>query len=66
VVRLAPRTASDPMRVPFTQEELATSLGLARSTVAEQLAVLRRSGALASGRPLVVADLELLAGFADA
>ncbi|TDD51610.1 Crp/Fnr family transcriptional regulator [Kribbella antibiotica] len=66
VVRLAPKTASDPMRVPFTQEELAASLGLARSTVAEQLGVLRRSGALASGRQLVVADLELLADFAAA
>ncbi|MFK4089285.1 Crp/Fnr family transcriptional regulator [Kribbella sp. NPDC020789] len=64
VVRMAPRTVSDPMRVPFTQEELAASLGLARSTVAEQLGVLRRSGALAPGRQLVVADLARLADFA--
>ena len=48
------------MRIPFTQEELSTSLGLARSTVAEQLTALRTSGALAPGRQLVVADIERL------
>jgi len=64
VARLAPATVPDPLRLPFTQEELAVSLGLARSTVAEQLGILRRSGALAPGRRLVVADLELLADFA--
>ncbi|HZX09195.1 Crp/Fnr family transcriptional regulator [Kribbella sp.] len=58
---LAPSTAPNPMRVPFTQEELASALGLARSTVADQLTVLRTSGALGPGPQLIVADLGLLA-----
>ncbi|GAA0615179.1 Crp/Fnr family transcriptional regulator [Kribbella sandramycini] len=58
---LAPSTAADPMRVPFTQEELAGSLGLARSTVADQLTTLRAAGALTRGPHLVVADLDRLA-----
>ncbi|MGZ0152692.1 Crp/Fnr family transcriptional regulator [Kribbella sp. WER1] len=58
---LAPATATNPLRVPFTQEELAAALGLARSTVADQLTVLRTSGALAPGPHLIVADLGLLA-----
>ncbi|MEU8224935.1 Crp/Fnr family transcriptional regulator [Kribbella sp. NPDC048915] len=60
-VVVAPATAPHPMRVPFTQEELAGSLGLARSTVADQLTNLRASGALAPGPQLVVADLGRLA-----
>jgi CRP-like cAMP-binding protein len=60
-VVLAPTTAAHPMRVPFTQEELAGSLGLARSTVADQLNHLRALGALAPGPHLVVADLSRLA-----
>ncbi|MFI5733676.1 Crp/Fnr family transcriptional regulator [Kribbella sp. NPDC051587] len=60
-VVLAPTTAANPQRVPFTQEELAGSLGLARSTVADQLTTLRASGALTRGPHLVVADLEKLA-----
>ncbi|MBB5977146.1 Crp/Fnr family transcriptional regulator [Kribbella solani] len=60
-VVVAPATAANRMRVPFTQEELAGSLGLARSTVADQLTNLRASGALTPGPQLVVADLELLA-----
>lgn len=61
VVGLAPPGSPNPMRIPFTQEELAGSLGLARSTVADQLGALRASGALAPGRQLIVADLERLA-----
>ncbi|GAA1695807.1 Crp/Fnr family transcriptional regulator [Kribbella yunnanensis] len=60
-VALAPATAADPRRVPFTQEELAGALGLARSTVADQLTTLRASGALTRGPHLVVADLDRLA-----
>ncbi|MFI7066693.1 Crp/Fnr family transcriptional regulator [Kribbella sp. NPDC050124] len=61
VVRLAPPEVQNPDRVPFTQEELAGSLGLARSTVAEQLTRLRSAGALAPGPQLIVADLDRLA-----
>lgn len=61
VVRLAPPGSPNPMRIPFTQEELAGSLGLARSTVADQLGALRASGALAPGPQLIVADLDRLA-----
>lgn len=60
-VVLAPGTSTNPMRVPFTQEELASGLGLARSTVADQLAALRTSGALGPGPHLIVADLSALA-----
>ena len=60
VVSQAPPTAENRMRIPFTQEELAGSLGFARSTVAEQLTALRTSGALAPGRQLVVADIDRL------
>lgn len=60
-VVLAPAAAPNPLRVPFTQEELAGALGLARSTVADQLTTLRASGALTPGPHLVVADLGMLA-----
>ncbi|MFD7160977.1 Crp/Fnr family transcriptional regulator [Kribbella sp. NPDC059898] len=60
VVRAAPPGLPDPERVPFTQEDLSGSLGLARSTVAEQLGKLRAAGALAPGPHLVVADLKRL------
>jgi len=65
LVTLAPDDLAEPRRIPFTQEELSTSLGLARSTVAEQLAVLRKDGALAPGRRLVVADIARLARWTD-
>ncbi|MCP2260967.1 cAMP-binding domain of CRP or a regulatory subunit of cAMP-dependent protein kinases [Streptoalloteichus tenebrarius] len=61
VVALADATAVDRFRVPFSQEAVAAALGLARSTVAEQIARLRREGALASGRRLVVSDSRRLA-----
>lgn len=44
--------------VPFSQQEIADGLGLARSTVALNLQRLRESGALRPGPRLVVADLE--------
>ncbi|WP_156753288.1 Crp/Fnr family transcriptional regulator [Actinokineospora pegani] len=53
----------DPHRltIPFSQEAIAEALGVVRSTVSEQLAVLRESGALGAGPRLVVADLDDLA-----
>jgi CRP/FNR family cyclic AMP-dependent transcriptional regulator len=57
LVTLAPAGLAEPNRIPFTQEELSASLGLARSTVAEQLGVLRRAGALEAGPRIVVADV---------
>jgi CRP-like cAMP-binding protein len=65
LVRLAPEGLPDPRRIPLTQEELAAALGMARSTVTDQLTKLRDSGALAPGRHLVVADLNRLAEWAD-
>ncbi|MEV8378363.1 Crp/Fnr family transcriptional regulator [Kribbella sp. NPDC056861] len=66
MVRFAPPGLADPLRVPFTQEELAASLGMSRSTVTDQLAKLRRSGALGPGPQLVVADLTRLREWAEA
>lgn len=60
VVRAAPAGLPDAERIPFTQEELSGSLGMARSTVAEQLGKLRAAGALTPGPQLVVANLERL------
>ncbi|MBM7772248.1 CRP-like cAMP-binding protein [Actinokineospora baliensis] len=54
----------DDRRVPLSQEALAQSLGLARSTVAEHISQLRRFGALRGGPRLVVADRDLLASHA--
>jgi CRP/FNR family cyclic AMP-dependent transcriptional regulator len=51
---------SDPLWIPFTQTGIADALGLARSTVAEQIAVMRDAGVLAPGRRLVVRDLSSL------
>lgn len=59
VIALAGSPA-DPLRVPFTQTGIADALGLARSTVAEQIAALRAAGVLARGRQLVVHDLSRL------
>ncbi|GLW93961.1 Crp/Fnr family transcriptional regulator [Actinokineospora globicatena] len=47
-------------RVPLSQEAIARALGMARSTVAEQIADLRRCGALRSGPRLVVVDRDEL------
>lgn len=51
---------SEPMRIPFSQTAIAAALGLARSTVAEQIAVLRAMGMLGPGPQLVVLDLPRL------
>ncbi|SDD30131.1 cAMP-binding domain of CRP or a regulatory subunit of cAMP-dependent protein kinases [Actinokineospora iranica] len=50
---------ADPhrMRIPLSQEKIAEALGVVRSTVSEQLAVLRDSGALGPGPRVVVRDL---------
>ena len=61
VLALADDGQTDPMRIPLSQEALAGALGLARSTVAEQIAKLRGAGALRSGPRLVVADRTRLA-----
>lgn len=47
--------------IPFSQEALATALGLARSTVADQISALRACGALGQGPRLVVANDRILA-----
>ncbi|HWC82374.1 MAG TPA: Crp/Fnr family transcriptional regulator [Pseudonocardiaceae bacterium] len=60
VVALAGPGEPSPRRVPFSQEAVAGSLGLARSTVAEQIAALRADGALTPGPRLVVADAKAL------
>lgn len=54
---------SDPhrLRIPFSQEKIAEALGVVRSTVSEQVAILRDSGALGPGPRLVIADLVELA-----
>ena len=46
--------------VPFTQEELARCLGMARSTLGEQLRLLREDGALTPNGALAVADAQVL------
>ncbi len=53
----------DPHRlvIPFSQTSVAKALGLVRSTVAEQIAILRRDGTLCPGPRLVVADMASLA-----
>ncbi|SDN04266.1 cAMP-binding domain of CRP or a regulatory subunit of cAMP-dependent protein kinases [Allokutzneria albata] len=47
-------------RIPLTQEAIAGALGLARSTVAEQIAVLRRDGTLTPQSRPAIADLDAL------
>jgi CRP/FNR family transcriptional regulator, cyclic AMP receptor protein len=54
----------DPMRIPFSQTGIATALGLARSTVSEQVAALREVGVLAPGPRLRVIDVRALARIA--
>jgi CRP/FNR family transcriptional regulator, cyclic AMP receptor protein len=56
--------APDPMRIPFSQTGIATALGLARSTVSEQVATLREIGVLAPGPRLRVIDGQKLARIA--
>ncbi|MCA1184975.1 MULTISPECIES: Crp/Fnr family transcriptional regulator [unclassified Saccharopolyspora] len=63
---LADARQPDRARIPFSQEALAQALGMARSTVAEQIAVLRSSGALGPGPRLVVDDEHALAAQAGA
>ena len=46
--------------VPFAQAELARCLGMARSTVVEQLKLLRDDGALTPSGALAVADVKAL------
>ncbi|GGI71887.1 cyclic nucleotide-binding protein [Saccharopolyspora subtropica] len=66
VVRLADPSHPDHWRVPFSQDGLASALGLARSTVAEQLSALRSDGVLGPGPRIVVADVQALARQAGA
>ncbi|MBB3665456.1 CRP-like cAMP-binding protein [Prauserella sediminis] len=47
-------------RIPFSQDALAKALGLARSTVADQIAALRTLGALRSGPRIIVGDERVL------
>ncbi|MFC0435608.1 Crp/Fnr family transcriptional regulator [Kutzneria buriramensis] len=58
--------SDDPNRfvVPLTHEELAEALGMVRSTVSEQISVLRQAGALGPGRRVVVSDSAILAAHA--
>lgn len=58
---LADQQTPDRWKVPFSQEALAQALGMARSTVADQLAALRSTGALGPGPRIVVADDNVLA-----
>ena len=60
VVALADRSSTNPSQVPFSQQEVADALGLARSTVALHLHRLREIGALQAGPRLVVSDLDML------
>nr|WP_086824358.1 Crp/Fnr family transcriptional regulator [Allokutzneria sp. NRRL B-24872] len=59
IVSLAELTA-DPARVPFSQQEVADALGMARSTVAHHLQQLKDAGALRTGPRIVVASIPLL------
>ncbi|GAA1201421.1 Crp/Fnr family transcriptional regulator [Prauserella alba] len=56
VLLLADPGDRDRARIPFSQDALAKALGLARSTVADQIATLRTLGALRSGPRIVVDD----------
>ncbi|WP_158104511.1 Crp/Fnr family transcriptional regulator [Amycolatopsis kentuckyensis] len=60
VVALADRSSAHPNRVPFSQQEVADALGMARSTVALHLQRLREIGALRAGPRLVISDLRTL------
>lgn len=56
----------DRGKIPFSQHALAQALGMARSTVADQIAALRSTGALGPGPRIVVADEHALAAEARA
>lgn len=64
VVALADEASSDPERVPFSQQEVADSLGMARSTVAHYVRRLKACGALRTGPRLSVADPDHLKAIA--
>ncbi|SER75679.1 cAMP-binding domain of CRP or a regulatory subunit of cAMP-dependent protein kinases [Actinokineospora terrae] len=65
VVALADDAVADRYRVPFSQQELANSLGVVRSTISQHLLRLKDSGALRQDHGhLVVADPGLLRAFA--
>ncbi|WP_197321568.1 Crp/Fnr family transcriptional regulator [Saccharomonospora sp. NB11] len=55
----------DDRRIPLSQEMLARALGMARSTVAEHVAALRREGVLSTAPRLTVLDPERLARHAE-
>lgn len=57
---LADPSIADPNRVPFTQQEIADSLGIRTSTVAEHVKRLRAKGALVERGHLVLGDREAL------
>lgn len=65
VLELADADQPDPARIPLSQQAIAGALGLARSTVAEQIAALRRNHVLGPGPRLVVTDPESLARCAE-
>lgn len=52
---------SDQMQIPLSQTGIAAALGLARSTVSEQIASLRDAGVVAPGPRLAVTDVQELA-----
>ncbi|ABD12101.1 MULTISPECIES: Crp/Fnr family transcriptional regulator [Frankia] len=60
LVALAGPELPDPMRVPFSLDAVAESLGLARSTVAAHVAALREEQVLRPGPRLAVADISRL------
>lgn len=60
LVALAGPELADPMLIPLSQEQIATALGVARSSVSAFVAELRRDGVLGAGPRLVVADPERL------
>ncbi|MBB5894109.1 CRP-like cAMP-binding protein [Kutzneria kofuensis] len=60
LVMLAGPELADPMLIPLSQEQIATALGVARSSVSSFVADLRREGVLGPGPRLTVADPERL------
>lgn len=60
LIALADPHRPDRYRIPLSQEALASALGLARSTVAEQIATYRTGGALSASRRITVADVDRL------
>ncbi|WP_049796883.1 Crp/Fnr family transcriptional regulator [Actinosynnema mirum] len=57
---LSDPSVANPDRVPFTQQEIADSLGIQTSTVAEHVKRLRAKGALVERGHLVLGDREAL------